>query len=246
MTDRSSSPAAERAAADLKTLGAVFARFRRQNSARVMAIGLLATIAVRVLASVRFGWSAWDAVAVGIVIALIPFVEWFIHLVVLHAKPRRVRGLLIDPGIGHREHHLQPASVNLVLLRGREAGLFQVMNAGTVVVVVGGPLWLVGAPVAGPILTGIVASVVGLIHYEWSHFIFHVAYRPKTRYYRRLKTNHRLHHWRNEHHWLGVTSNLGDRVMRTYPASKSDVPLSPTAKTLGIDPAGAGEPGRSD
>ena len=28
-----------------------------------------------------------------------------------------------------------------------------------------------------------------------------------------------VHHFRNEDHWLGVTSNLGDRIMRTLPKS---------------------------
>jgi hypothetical protein len=30
-----------------------------------------------------------------------------------------------------------------------------------------------------------------------------------------------------------VTSNLGDRVLRTLPADRADVPLSDTARTLG-------------
>jgi sterol desaturase/sphingolipid hydroxylase (fatty acid hydroxylase superfamily) len=45
---------------------------------------------------------------------------------------------------------------------------------------------------------------------------------------------HRLHHFRNEHYWFGVTMHLGDRVLRTYPA-KDAVPPSATARTLGMD-----------
>ena len=208
-----------------------------------MLTGFGVALVARMAAATAVGWSIWDLVAVGIVIALVPFVEWFIHLVVLHAKPRTVRGLVIDPGIGHREHHLNPATVNWVLLRGIDAALFQVINAGVVVVVVGGPLWLLGANVVGPVLTGVVVAVLGLGHYEWSHFLFHTAYRPKSRYYRRLKSNHRLHHWRNERYWLGITTNFGDRVLRTYPSSRSAVPLSPTAKTLGVDPESASDAG---
>lgn len=226
-------------------LGAAARLFVRFGSSRSMAIGFVTALTVRFIAATAVGWSLRDVVAVAIVVSLVPFVEWFIHLVVLHSRPRTVRGFRIDPGIGHREHHANPATVHWVLLRGIDATIFQVSNAVVVLVVVGGPLWLFdvvfgsGASVGGvvgPVLTGVIVAVAGLAHYEWSHFLFHTAYRPKTAYYRRLKANHRLHHWRNERYWLGITTNLGDRVLRTYPASRSAVPISPTAKTLGVDP----------
>ena len=47
---------------------------------------------------------------------------------------------------------------------------------------------------------------------------------------------HRLHHFRNEHYWFGVTMHLADHVLSTYPG-KLDVELSPTARTLGVDAA---------
>ena len=96
----------------------------------------------------------------------------------------------------------------------------------------------IGSPMLGPSLTGAAIASLSLLHYEWSHYLFHSKYRPRTRYYARLKRNHRLHHWRNENYWLGVTSNFGDRVIGTLPQGKSDVPLSPTTKTLGIDTEG--------
>ena len=229
------------------SLGAAAKLFVRFGSPRAMAVGFVLAVTARLLVAATTdagAWSVRDLVAIAIVVSLVPFVEWFIHLVVLHARPRTVRGVVIDPGIGHREHHQNPATINWVLLRAVDAAVFQVSNALVVVVVVGGPLFLfdalVGqgpsfAAVIGPILTGVIAAVVGLAHYEWSHFLFHTAYRPKTRYYRRLKSNHRLHHWRNERYWLGITTNFGDRVLRTYPSSRSAVPLSPTARTLGVE-----------
>jgi hypothetical protein len=74
---------------------------------------------------------------------------------------------------------------------------------------------------------------VALAHYEWTHLLVHSRYRPKSRFYARLSRNHRLHHFRNERYWLGVTSNSGDRILRTLPRAKTDVPLSETARTLG-------------
>lgn len=224
------------AAAEITTLRQGWALFRRFGSPRAMAFGLVVVVAARAVVAVRHGFSWWDPVAVAVVVTLIPVVEWFVHLVVLHAKPFVIGGVTVDVGAGHRHHHLHPASIDWVLLRGVDAAVFQVMNAAVVVVVVGGPMWLLGADDYGAILTGVIAAICGLAHYEWCHFLFHIAYRPKSRYYRRLKSNHRLHHWRNERFWLGVTTNAGDRLLRTYPASRSAVPLSPTARTLGIEP----------
>ncbi len=234
-------------AAEIRTLGQAMAWFRRFGSPRVIAAGLVLAVAARAVSAATAAaggsgpaFSRWDLIAVLTVLALTPFVEWFIHLLILHRRPITVASLTIDPGIGHREHHRNPATINWVLLRGVDAALFQVINAAVVVVVVAGPMALAGNPIGsamvGPVLSGVIMAVVGLAHYEWSHFLFHTAYRPKSRYYRRLKSNHRLHHWRNERYWLGITSNLADRLLSSYPAGRSAVPLSPTAKTLGVDP----------
>jgi len=93
--------------------------------------------------------------------------------------------------------------------------------------------WSFGGSILGTYLSALLVSYLMLAHYEWVHLLVHASYRPKNRYYRRLAVNHRLHHYRNEHHWLGVTSNLGDRLLGTLPANKSDVDLSATARTLG-------------
>lgn len=44
-------------------------------------------------------------------------------------------------------------------------------------------------------------------------------------------TSHRLHHYRNEHFWFGLTNDFGDRVLRTNPA-KEEVPASRTARKI--------------
>jgi hypothetical protein len=59
---------------------------------------------------------------------------------------------------------------------------------------------------------------------------------PRSPLYRGIWRAHRLHHFRNERYWFGVTTHLGDRVLCTYPA-KDAVPLSTTARTLGVDVA---------
>ncbi|HEY6672478.1 MAG TPA: hypothetical protein VIZ91_08255, partial [Solirubrobacterales bacterium] len=56
-------------------------------------------------------------------------------------------------------------------------------------------------------------------------------YRPRSAAYMRIWRNHRLHHFKNEHFWHGITNNLSDRVLGTNPDQR-DVPKSETARTL--------------
>lgn len=188
----------------------------------MLASGLVVAVVARLAA-----WSAglapfgrFDLVALAIVALFVPFVEWSVHRFVLHVEPRQLGRFLFDPGVGHREHHANPSTISWVVLRAGDAALFLVVNAVLAAVVVGAPLWLLGRPVAGPALTGVVGAAAALAHYEWAHFLFHTAYRPRSNRYRRLKANHRRHHWRDDHAWLGITSNLGDRAMRTLTPSR--------------------------
>ena len=70
--------------------------------------------------------------------------------------------------------------------------------------------------------------------YEWCHFLIHTPYRPHARYYRSIWRGHRLHHYKNEQYWFGVTSTLGDQLLRTAP-DQAEVSKSNTARTLEMD-----------
>jgi sterol desaturase/sphingolipid hydroxylase (fatty acid hydroxylase superfamily) len=70
-----------------------------------------------------------------------------------------------------------------------------------------------------------------LLSYEWCHFLIHTPYRPRRRYYKAIWRNHRLHHYKNERYWFGVTSVVGDRVIGTDPDQRA-VQRSPTARSL--------------
>ena len=82
-------------------------------------------------------------------------------------------------------------------------------------------------------LTALLFSYIGLYRYEWSHFLIHTPYIPKTRLFRSIWRSHRLHHFKHEDYWMGVTSNFSDRVLGTFPDQKT-IEKSPTARTLGV------------
>jgi hypothetical protein len=49
--------------------------------------------------------------------------------------------------------------------------------------------------------------------------------------YRSIWRSHRLHHFKNERFWHGVTNNISDRVLGTFPDQR-EVRRSRTARTL--------------
>ena len=205
------------------TLRQAFARFVGHDSPRVLIPLTAAAVAARAGLG---GWKRRDlAIAAGILGAE-PFTEWLIHVLLLHFRPRTVRGRLIDPLVSrkHRAHHLDPRDEDLIFVP------MEVLKLSLPAAVVG---WALGERDARRALTGIATSWAMLTTYEWTHFLIHSSYRPRRRLYRRIWRSHRLHHFRNENYWFGVTTNLGDRVLGTYP-ERDEVPRSTTARTLGV------------
>jgi sterol desaturase/sphingolipid hydroxylase (fatty acid hydroxylase superfamily) len=203
------------------TLGEELAFFVRQRNPRIMAAALLVVVAARISVG---DWGGADlAVALGLV-ALQPFSEWVIHVFVLHYRPVTVFGRTIDFELArkHREHHADPTDVALVFIPFRSL---------LVSMAVGGALLLLLLPTLSTALTAMVVTTSTLLVYEWTHYLIHSRYRPKTRLFRAVWRAHRLHHYKNEQYWFGVTNPAADHLLRTFP-DPSDVPTSPTARAL--------------
>ncbi len=204
------------------------------GSVRVLAVAAVVLSAVRL--GVGGGFGRGDVVAVAATVAMTGTVEWIIHRYLLHAPLDSWTTRRLGTGIGHHQHHLDPPAIESLMLGGVDAAVF-IATFGIVTASWSLPLmWVTGSSLAGGYLTAWLCAAVGLLHYEMVHLMVHTRYRPRLRYYRSLARNHRLHHFRNEHYWLGVTSNTGDRILRTLPRDKADVPLSDTARTLGQGP----------
>ena len=216
--------------AELDRLGACWREFMTHFSPRAV----LAATVVAVGARVYVGqWSWRDVIPPLALLAAQPFVEWVIHKYLLHLPPFELRGRKVElyGSIQHRNHHLSPSDLDRVLLKLIEVTSFIVQIAIAIAVVTLAVALPLGAPVLPLALTGIVFSYLGLFRYEWSHFLIHTPYVPRSRWYRTIWRNHRLHHFKNEGYWMGVSSNVGDRVLGTNPDQRT-VPRSPTARTL--------------
>ena len=203
--------------------------FGGRASPRLFVGAAAATVAARVTLG-RPGRR--DALAVTAVLASRPFAEWVIHRQVLHSRPLVVGARTIDLGAAHRRHHREPADVDFVLVDAHYARLYVVAWAA------------IAAAIAAALpgrrrgrlratLSGLAAAYASLVTYEWTHLLIHTAYRPRHRWLRQRRSQHRRHHFRNEHYWFGVTTDVADRLLRSGPPARS-VELSATARTLGV------------
>lgn len=207
--------------------------FAGRGSPRVIVTALAVSIVLRLsLGQMTFA----DVVVIVVTFAMIGVVEWFVHRSLLHAAERSWTSRWLGLGRRHRTHHLDPLDVEYLLLRGVDAVLAVVaLVAATAIWVsiltaalrVGG----LPSPTLAPVVTASAAALVALCHYEWTHLLVHTRYRPRSRFYGRRARNHRLHHFRNEAYWFGVTTNVGDRLLGTLPADR-DVAMSGTARKL--------------
>ncbi len=178
----------------------------------------------------------FDVFAVVVVALVFPFVEWCIHTYVLHKAPGRLGPIPFDPSRAHRHHHRDPGDARWMMLRWFQAGFYGVVIGAGAFAVVGGLVSLLGGDAVGAGATAALAGIAGLAAYEWLHLLFHSGVTPRMRWVRTMRARHRLHHWRNEWHWMGVTSSLGDRVLGTLPADAADVPRSDTARAPELVP----------
>jgi hypothetical protein len=207
------------------SLGAALREFVKHPSPWIIFATLMAATIARVLVG-DVDW--WDALLPVVMIALFPVNEWVIHVAILHWKPRRIGRATVDSLLArkHREHHADPREIPLIFIPWQTF------------------LWLLPAlaavavfafPRAGLGLTYVVMSAVLGLGYEWVHYLVHSDYRPRSRAYRAVWRNHRLHHYKNEHYWFTVTSaGTADRMFGTYPDPET-VRTSGTARAL---PAG--------
>ena len=204
------------------TLGHAWGAFWRHPSPWMIAGFLVVSVVGRVV--VGPGSRSELLIPVSL-LALFPAIEWVIHVGILHWRPRHLGPVEIDSLLArkHREHHADPRDLPLVFIPWPV--LTWLLPAYVVVA-------LLAVPSASAGWTLLVSVYAVMFGYEWTHYLIHSDHRPRTRAYRAVWRNHRLHHYKNEHYWFTVTtSGTADRLFGTYPDPET-VPTSPTAKNL--------------
>lgn len=222
---------------EVKTLAEARRQFARKRSPWM----ILGAILIAAVARLLLGDFTWvDAAAIGVMLVVYPFGEWAIHVYILHMKPFGVRGKVIEPPAArdHRAHHEQPNDLTMILLDPKELSQLLFLAVPAVVGMGALVVALVSEPLPiGAAVSAALAGYVAIFVYEWTHFLIHTAHRPRSRYYMAIWRNHRLHHFKNEHYWHGITNNVSDRVLGTNPGAR-DIAKSHTARTLDPGPTG--------
>lgn len=208
--------------AQVKTLGEAARVFFSQPGPRLLAAHAAAGWGARALMGRP---TLGELPTLGAVLAWWPLQEWLAHRYLLHLEPRTVRGRRVDPFYArrHRAHHRAPRELGNTLLPVR---LVAWGIPGTV-------LFFAAASLGSPrrAATGVAAYATMALLYEWTHFLVHTSYRPRSKLFRKIRRNHRLHHFHNEAYWLGFTIPAIDTVLGTDPEPRS-VPHSETATRL--------------
>jgi hypothetical protein len=204
------------------SLKRAFGIFAGHTNPRLIAAMLAAAFAARCALG---GWGWGDLAVAGVILVLEPFTEWIIHVTVLHLRPVTVRGRTVELHIArrHRLHHMDPKLIKHVLIP--QGVLLRLLVFAV-------PVYYLLTPTPREMVTGLVTSYAMLLTYEWTHYLIHSAYVPRSAYYRYIWRAHRLHHFKNEKYWYGVTIHVADHLLRTFPG-RDEVETSPTARTLG-------------
>ncbi len=146
--------------------------------------------------------------------------EYGTHRFLFHARPSRVPFVRRLQHRLHYDHHARPADLELLFLPpwflAPALGAFALVYRRL-------------APQTAPSL--VLGNVLGLLYYEWVHYVAHIPYRPKTRFGRWIKKYHLRHHYLNERFWFGVTNPAGDALGRTYRRFE-DTPRSSHVRAL--------------
>ena len=198
--------------------------FLRFPTPRILASKIVAFVFINLWLA-NYSWG--DLFIVAGVALYWPFQEWFLHCFLLHFKPRRVALFLIDPYAArmHRYHHRNPWLLETTFLPFQFILVLIPLHIG---------LWWALMPTLAHAATGILFFTIATLIYEWVHYLTHTPYKPRSRYFREVCRNHRLHHFKNERYWHSFTSPAVDRLFGTCP-SPDTTPNSPTCRTLGYD-----------
>ena len=204
------------------TLSQAWQEFLRHPSPWMLGTALFGSVVARGFVG---DWRLTDLIVPIALVAMFPLIEWVLHVCVLHWRPRRLGPVELDPLLArkHREHHADPRDIALVFVPWQ--ALAWLLPVYVVVAVLAFPRLGLG-------LTFLVTVAALAFVYEWMHYLMHSDYRPRSRAYRAVWRNHRLHHYKNEHYWFTVTTagNV-DRILGTYP-DPGEVDTSPTVRVL--------------
>lgn len=156
---------------------------------------------------------------------MFPIAWYLIHRFVLHGS-----WMYKSPYLAslwkrvHYDHHRFPNDLS-VLFGGLHTTLPTILLAA-------GPVgWLInGLPGACAAVAG---TVVMTCYTEFLHAGQHLAFEPKSKFWKTIKARHLAHHFHNEKGNFGIAEFFWDKAFATFYAETKDAERSLTARNLG-------------
>lgn len=124
----------------------------------------------------------------------------------------------------HYDHHRFPNDLSVLF-----GGLHTTVPP---ILLIAGPIGFLIGGVAGA-AAGIAGMLVMTCYTEFLHAGQHLAFEPKSAFWKRIKELHLAHHFHNENGNFGIAEFFWDRCFGTFYAKKEDKPRSATARNLG-------------
>ena len=183
---------------------------------------LIAASIVLMVFAAAFGAVTLSPLAILIGVGLFFLTEYGTHRYVLHARPARSPFVLRMQHRLHYDHHKEPNRLDLLFLPWW--ALLPILCAF-------GLVYLAVTKSAGLTWSLVFGNLLGLLYYEWVHYVAHIPFQPVTPFGRWIKKYHLWHHFKNEHLWYGVTNPAMDVLARTY-ARVDEVTRSDSTRTL--------------
>jgi hypothetical protein len=177
-------------------------RFLRHGSNALLIAGVGALALGATLGA--FALIAW-AVALGVLLFFLS--EYGTHRYLLHAPPMASAFILRLQHRLHYDHHVEPERLDLLFL----PPWFLVPALALFAVA-----YLLISRSTDITASLVLGNLIGLLYYEWVHYVAHIPFKPLTPYGGWIKKYHLRHHFKNEHLWFGVTNPALDAVIRTY------------------------------
>lgn len=186
--------------------------------------------AVLIVAALAFGIATTAAplrfaLATGIGALLFPIAWYLLHRFVLHGSWMYKSAAFAKLWKRvHYDHHRFPNDLS-VLFGGLHTTL---------------PTILIAAGPAGYLIdgwSGAAAAIAGTLlmtaFTEFMHAGEHLAFEPKSAFWKAIKQRHLAHHFHNEHGNYGIAEFFWDKLFGTFYAETADRPRSATARNLG-------------
>ncbi len=189
---------------------------------QVYAVVIVATLAIGFATMTSF-WLFAGSFAVGAL--LFPIAWYFIHRFILHGS-----WMYKSPYLAklwkriHYDHHRYPNDLSVLF-----GGLHTTLP--TILVVAAPVGWLISGPAGA---AGAVAGTVFMTCVtEFLHAGEHLAFEPKSTFWKVMKKRHLAHHFHNEQGNYGIAEFFWDKVFGTFYEEAEDIPRTATARNLG-------------